>query len=208
MVSYSIGGIPPQRSTYRMHNLHPNDIKLYKTVVDAMWHVAKSYDLPLKSVAPMENPEYKYNPLGFCTAKGDIRIALRGKNEGVWDVESRREQDVWDTATHELAHLRHFNHGVQFQEFEVELKEAMSNRKVNYQQKVIDRLVKLQKQREGEAALGNTAAAEAFAGAINRMLIENELNPSDIDYARGADHDPVIELSVDFSIYQIDSRKK
>lgn len=108
---------------------------------------------------------------------------------------------MWNTAAHELAHLRHLNHGVNFQEFELEMQQAIRNRREDYAAKVLERLVKLQKQRESEAQLGNTEAAEAFAGLINKMLIENELNPSDIDYARGMDRDPVIEIRCDLNNY-------
>lgn len=54
--------------------------------------------------------------------------------------------------------------------------------------------------------LGNTEAAEAFAGMINKMLIEYELSPSDIDYARAADRDPVLEIKVDFKKYGYPSK--
>src|SRR3954469_11935693 len=87
--------------------LHPDDIRLFKTVSDAMCHVAKEYDLPLTSIEPFPMPEYRTSPLGDCGYGGDIRIVLRGMVNGQWDVEARREEDVWNTAAHELAHLRH-----------------------------------------------------------------------------------------------------
>jgi hypothetical protein len=65
----------------------------------------------------------------------------------------------------------------------------------------------MQKSRDGEASIGNLEAAEAFAGAINRMLIEYELNPSDIDYARTTDNDPVVEIRVDMQAHGIEKKR-
>jgi hypothetical protein len=144
------------------------------------------------------NPEYRQSPLGDCSASGTIRLVMRGLENGVWDSEPRAAENVWKTAAHELAHLRHLNHSVQFQAFELEMQTAIGNRRTDHRQKIIDRLVKMQKSRDGEAKLGNDAAAEAFAGAINRMLIEYELHPSDLDYARTKDNDPIIEKRVDW----------
>lgn len=77
----------------------------------------------------------------------------------------------------------------------------------DHREKVIDKLLKLQRQRDGEAALGNTAAAEAFASAINRMLLEHELQPSDLDYKVWSDQDPVVEIRVDLPKYDIKLKK-
>jgi hypothetical protein len=66
---------------------------------------------------------------------------------------------------------------------------------VTHREKIISRLQKMQAQAEGEAKLGNSAAAEAFAAAVNRMLLEHELQPSDIEHVQAAD-DPVIEHEV------------
>jgi hypothetical protein len=99
------------------------------------------------------------------------------------------------------------NHGLEFQDFCEELQVAMNNQREDHKDKVLRKLQKLQASREGEAALGNEAAAEAFAGMINKMLIEYELNPTDIDYARATDNDPIIELKVNQSAYRIEQSK-
>ncbi|CAB4190038.1 hypothetical protein UFOVP1196_27 [uncultured Caudovirales phage] len=181
--------------------LHADDVLLFTEIRTAMEMVARKYTLPLRSIEPLPSPEYSHSPLGDCSHDGNIRLVLRGMKDGIWDVDARREQDVWDTAAHELAHLKHFNHGVAFHEFEEEMRAALGNRQRDHRDRIMKKLVKLQASREGEAQLGNSAAAEAFAGMINKMLVENELNPSDLDYARSTDNDPVIEIPVNFGRY-------
>lgn len=187
--------------------LHPEDITLFTEVCAAMRRVAAEYKLPLKDIKPTPNATLEKSALGYCSTDGVIYLTLRCKDKnGEWTA-PRSADSVWDTAAHELAHLRHFNHGPAFQEFEEELKMAMRNRKQNHRDKIIDKLIKLQRQRDSEAKLGNLKAAEAFAAAVNRLLIEYELNPTDIDYARASDDDPIIELSVDLSKYHIEAVK-
>ncbi len=187
--------------------LHPDDVLFFDEISGAMHRVAKHYGLILRSVTPEPNPELATSALGRCFANGDIHIVMRAKANGQWHPDPLEPQEVWNTAAHELAHLRHFNHGKAFQEFEEELMMAMRNQQEDHRDKVIRKLLKMQQVRDGEAKLGNTAAAEAFAGAINRMLIENELNPSDLDYARAADNDPVVKIRVDLSKYRIEATR-
>lgn len=186
-------------------NLHPDDVLFFHEVVAAMRRVAKKYDLPLRSVSPEPNPEAPCH-LGTCSVDGCINLVFRFQVDGEW-TEPRRPEDVWKTAAHELAHLKHFNHGVKFQEFEEELREAMENQQEDHRQKVLRKLIKMQECRDGEAKLGNSAAAEAFAAMINKMLIENELRPSDVDYARAGDDDPVIEVKTNLDAYKIPKAK-
>jgi hypothetical protein len=68
--------------------------------------------------------------------------------------------------------------------------------------KVLDKLSKLKAAREGEAALGNSAAAEAFAEAINRLLIQHELSEVDIPIG-GVKDEPIIEQQVDLKQFGI-----
>lgn len=195
-------------------HLHPDDMVLFTTVTAAMRTVAAKYGLPLRSISPMPKPEQGIDRLGDCTCFGDIRLILRFKVKGKW-AEPRREEDVWATAAHELAHLADIKdnrfttkceHGPAFIEFEQEMLQAMRNRRdeaADPKQKLLNKLVKMQEQAHGEAKLGNTQAADAFAAAINRMLLENELRPSDLDYARTASLDPVVEVRCDLAKYGI-----
>lgn len=190
--------------------LHPDDLLFFEEVKAAMFRVAKRYELPLRSVAPMPMPANSVQDmdrLGECYSTGDIRLVLRATENGAWCDAPRTPELVWNTAAHELAHLRHMNHGVAFQEFYFEMAEALANQQEDYRDKVLAKLVKMQRQRESEASLGNDKAAEAFAAAINRMMIEFELNPTDLDYARTTDKDPVIELRVDLDKYKIEKVK-
>lgn len=187
--------------------LHADDVLFFQEVRAAMFRVAAEYKLRLLSVEPMPNPKVGIDRLGDCNSHGEIRLVMRYRHEdGTW-TEPRHPEEVWSTAAHELAHLRHLNHSTQFTEFMFEMRQALTNQraeKEDHKAKLITKLVKLQRQREGEAALGNTAAAEAFAGMINKLLIENELNPTDLDYARASDNDPVIELRVDLNRWGIE----
>lgn len=175
--------------------IHPDDILTFQEVTTAMRRVAKQYDLPLRNITGYPMPKSGMaNRMGDCAYTGDIRLVLRCTENGQWCEDPINPSLVWDVAAHELAHLRHMNHGPEFQDFCEELQVAMNNQKVDHRQKVIDRIIKFQNSRESEAAIGNAEAAQAFAGMINKMLIEYELNPSEIDYARASDRDPVIEL--------------
>jgi hypothetical protein len=188
--------------------LHPDDVLFFHDVATAMRTVARAYRLRLTSVTALPMPATGMaDRLGDCNSSGDIRLVLRCTEDGAWCPEPMSPVEVWRTAAHELAHLKHMHHGPAFQEFRLELETALQNRQQDHRDKVLARLVKMQASRDGEAALGNTSAAEAFATAINRMLIEHELNPSDIDYARASDQDPVIEVPVNLKQYTIETKK-
>lgn len=189
-------------------HLHPDDVLFFHEVAGAMRRVAKDYQLPLRSISPLSMPETGMaDRLGDCASSGDIRLVMRATLDGVWCEHPRTPDDVWRTAAHELTHLKHFNHGDAFWAFHHELLRAIENQQTDHREKVIARLVKMQASRDGEAKLGNSAAAEAFAEAINRMLLDHELSPSDLDYARATDNDPVIELSVNRGNYKIEEKQ-
>lgn len=189
-------------------DIHPDDILVFKEVCDAMFRVAKVYSLPLKSISGMKMPlSGMSDRLGDCSYDGNIRLVLRCTVNGEWCETPCSPDQIWETAAHELAHLRHFDHSPAFLDFCEELQVAMNNKKKDHKQKVIDRLIKMQAVRQGEADLGNEEAAEAFAAAINRMMIDYELSPSDLDYARALDDDPVVEVPVQLGIYSIPRMK-
>lgn len=187
-----------------MLNLHPDDLLFFTEVCGVMRAVAKRYDLPLREIVPATMPQKGMADfLGLCHYNGKIELVMRATVDGVFVDAPRTPADVWRTAAHELAHLKHMNHGNAFMEFHAELMRAIDNAQEDHREKVIRKLVKMQSSREDaarRAAEGQETAqaeAEAFAAAINRMLIENELHPSDLDYARNSDDDPVVEIPVD-----------
>lgn len=188
--------------------IHPDDILIFQEVSAAMRIVAKNYDLEIKSIRGLPFPRKgMFDRLGDCSVDGNIRLVLRCTVDGKWEDAPCSPDQIWDTGAHELAHLRYFDHGQEFLDFCEELQIAMNNQKTDHRQKVIDKLIKMQNSREGEASLGNEAAAEAFASAINRMMIEYELSPTDLDYSRATDRDPVIEVPVDLDHYKIEHAK-
>lgn len=191
-----------------MMTIHPDDVLTFTEVVAAMRRVAAAYQLPLRSVTGLPMPATGMaDRLGDCAYTGDIRLVLRCTENGQWCEEPINPQIVWETAAHELAHLKHMNHGPAFLDFCEELQTAMDNQQVDHRQKILNKLVKLQKSRESEAAIGNAEAAEAFAGMINKMLIEYELNPTDIDYAAATDRDPIIEIRTNLVAYGVEISK-
>lgn len=188
--------------------IHPDDVLFFNEVVGVMQKVAKQYDLPLRQVVGASMPAEGMSDFkGRCSSDGTIELVMRCTVDGQFVAEPRSPQAVWDTAAHELAHLRHANHGVKFNEFWQELREAIDNLQVDHRQKTIDKLLKMQKSRDGEAALGNNDAAEAFAAAINKMMLEHELEPSDLDYAHAMQDDPVVEVKTDLKKYRVEQKQ-
>lgn len=187
---------------------HIDDLLFFTEVATAMTAVAKAYTLPLRIVSHLAMPKAGMaDRMGQCDVTGHIQLVMRCTVDGQWCDEPLSPAEIWDTAAHELAHLRHMNHGLAFQEFQEEMREALKNQGEDHQEKVLRRLVKLQASKESEAKIGNAEAAEAFASMINKMLIDYELSPSDIDYARTADRDPVIEMQVNLGTYKIRTQK-
>lgn len=199
--------------------MHPDDVLFFNEVRDAMYRVAKQYQLPLRSVTAATMPEKgMIDYLGRCFGTGDIELVMRATVDGQFCNAPRTPDDVWRTAAHELAHLKHMNHGLAFETLMFELRSALDNIPVDHKEKVIAKLVKIQTQRDDAArrasseketpAQREAAAkeAETFASVLNRMLIDEELTPSDLDYARATDKDPVIEMRVDLAKYKIEKK--
>jgi hypothetical protein len=71
--------------------------------------LSQSFELPLRGVhAENRRVRRRY---GACFADGTIKIRLRSVRNGAL----LRESSLVDTLCHELAHLRHFDHGVRFE---------------------------------------------------------------------------------------------
>jgi hypothetical protein len=70
-------------------------------------------------------------------------------------------------------------------------------------EKLIDKLRKMQAARDGEAKLGNAEAAEAFAAAINRLMLQHEISEMDLKTAVRNDTDEIVRLWVDLRKYGI-----
>jgi hypothetical protein len=79
--------------------------------------IARRFGLRYKEIAAERaNVKRRY---GVCFADGSIRIRLRHTLTG----RSLKYSSLVDTLCHELAHLRHFNHGLRFRAFYLELLE-------------------------------------------------------------------------------------
>jgi len=188
--------------------IHVDDILVFKEISEQMRIVAKNYELPLRSITGLPMPKSGlFDRMGDCDGSGNVRLVLRCVENGIWCDEPLSPKEVIATAAHELAHLRHLNHGAAFLDFCEELQVAMENQQVDHRQKILDKLIKLQASRQSEAELGNSEAAESFAAMINSMLITYELEPSDIDFARATDRDPVIEIQAQLNTYGVKPSK-
>lgn len=79
--------------------------------------IARHFGLRYKSIAPERaNVKSRY---GVCYADGSIRIRLRHAANG----RPLKYSSLVNTLCHELAHLRHFDHGERFRAFYRELLE-------------------------------------------------------------------------------------
>jgi len=78
-------------------------------------HIARRFGLQYRSIeAERANVKRRY---GVCYADGGIKIRLRHAVTG----RALKYSALVNTLCHELAHLRHFNHGVRFKVFYLEL---------------------------------------------------------------------------------------
>src|SRR5215475_3135064 len=84
---------------------------LLRSLVSDAERIARHFGLRYKSIgAERANVRSRY---GVCFADGSIRIRLRHAATG----RSLKYSSLVNTLCHELAHLRHFNHGPRFKAF-------------------------------------------------------------------------------------------
>ena len=77
--------------------------------------IARRFGLRVRRIeAERANVKRRY---GICYSDGTIRIRLRHATTG----QPLRYSSLINTLCHELAHLRHFNHGARFKRFYLEL---------------------------------------------------------------------------------------
>lgn len=196
-------------------DLHEDDVKFFDRVVRVMRDMALKYELPLKTVVPLTDIRLlgANGAAGLCSHDGNIGLVLRlRETNGEWTAPVTHAK-VWEVAAHELAHLKHFNHGPDFREFEVELLASIKQRvavlKEEHRQRILVKLAKLKQVQEGEAAIGNTEAAETFAATMNRLMMEYELSSQDIAAVGQASVDePIIELRADYDANGLRSKNK
>lgn len=67
--------------------------------------------------------------------------------------------------------------------------------------KLLDRLQKIKRSAEGEKALGNEAAAQAFADLLNKLLLDNKLEMTDLEFEKFEEEQPVDRHYIDYTKY-------
>jgi predicted metal-dependent hydrolase len=84
--------------------------------------IARRFGLRYRAIEA-ERPRVRRR-YGVCYADGTIRIRLRHAVRG----EALKYSSLVNTLCHELAHLRHFNHGLRFRRFYAQLLEYARDR--------------------------------------------------------------------------------
>jgi len=97
-----------ERLAARVREIDPGGELIARLERDAR-EIARAFGLRYRAIEP-ERPHVKRR-LGVCYADGTIRIRLFHARSG----RPLKYSSLVDTLCHELAHLRHFNHGRRFQ---------------------------------------------------------------------------------------------
>jgi WLM domain-containing protein len=89
----------------------PEELELIARLQRDAAVLASRFQLSYREIAP-EKPRVKRR-YGACTVEGRIALRLRHARTG----ELLKYSSLVNTLCHELAHLRHFNHGPRFKSF-------------------------------------------------------------------------------------------
>lgn len=107
--------------------LHPDDIEYFEELKILTFLVANHFGLNLKSVEPSSKPHPRF--LGWCSHTGNIKLAIRARTtKGVWH-QRYSDETIVHTIAHELAHLKHFDHGKDHDELTKKIKNFILFRK-------------------------------------------------------------------------------
>ena len=95
----------------------PDEVELISRLRRDAAVLASRFHLSYLEISP-ERPRVKRR-YGACTVEGKIALRLRHAKTG----EHLKYSSLVNTLCHELAHLRHFNHGPRFKTFYLEILE-------------------------------------------------------------------------------------
>jgi hypothetical protein len=76
------------------------------------------------------------------------------------------------------------------------------------EEKVLDKIRKLNAHAESAKAIGSEAEAAAFAAMVNRLLNEHRLDMTDLEFEQKRETDPVDEGWLDWSVHGIRTKNK
>jgi len=116
---------------------------------------------------------------GVCYSDGTIKIRLRHVTSG----KPLKYSSLVNTLCHELAHLRHFNHGLKFQALYAEILE-WARREGIYRPGPIKRYA------DRAARVVDTASVQAAPVAQTTARIQTRLDPVSVAASRGTKRHP------------------
>jgi hypothetical protein len=99
---------------------------------------------------------------------GDIELVMRATVDGVFVDAPRTPADVWRTAAHELAHLKHMNHGPQFTSSSLSSCARSTTLQEDHREKRIRKLVKMQQSRDERS--GSWAILKLLKRSLPRSI--------------------------------------
>lgn len=119
MTEDSLDGLQPARCTPLANMSGSRRQRENRELIDQLRRdgsrIARHFGLAVRAIDPERaNVKRRY---GICYSDGTIRIRLRHVTSG----QPLRYSSLINTLCHELAHLRHFNHGERFKRFYLEL---------------------------------------------------------------------------------------